>query len=380
VRNRYDMRSTAHLAFRWVLEEEGVEAASGALDVPEVPPGGSVEVPLPAGLPVTATETWLTVEASLASDMPWAPAGHVVGWGQGLSRKARPPVEEAHSAVSKPSREYALGPAVFDPRSGRLTGFAGAPFDGPTIDVSRAPTENDRGQGGRNDLASIWRAVGLDRMLHRTDDVTVDDGSLIVAGRTGTAAHNHGLRWVFRWTALDDTAIRLDVDVDFEGAWTDTPFRQRDIVVPRLGLRFRLPGGYGDAEWFGRGPGESYSDSQSAARIGRFRSSIDGLQTPYPVPQENGNHVDTRWLRLRGAGVPDLVVEGAPTFAFTARRWTSEQLERARKPHHLEDSGAVWLNVDHAQQGIGSASCGPALPEQYRIPRERTAWSVLLRA
>jgi beta-galactosidase len=340
------------------------------------------------------------VEARLASDTAWAPANHVVAWGQGPTNEApardtpvaepgpTPPVPARRASgvtavpvgSEAPARAIRLGPAVFDARSGRLVEFAGAPLDGPVLDVYRAPTENDRGQGGRNDLASVWKAVGLDRMLHRTDEVRLEDDFLVVRGRTGTAAHNHGLRSVFRWTALGDTAIRLDVEVDFEGAWTDTPFRQRDIVVPRLGLRIRLPGEYSEAEWFGRGPGESYVDSQSAARVGRFRSSIDGLQTPYPVPQENGNHVDTRWLRLAGGGVPELVVEGGPTFAFTARRWTSEQLERARKPHHLADSGSVWLNLDHAQQGIGSASCGPALPDKYRIPRERTTWAVLLRA
>jgi beta-galactosidase len=133
-------------------------------------------------------------------------------------------------------------------------------------------------------------------------------------------------------------------------------------------------------EWFGLGPEESYLDSKAAARVGRYRATVDELQVPYPVPQENGNRVDTRWLRLSGAGVPDVLVTGAPTFAFTARRWTSEDLERARRPHELRDSGSVWLNLDEAQQGLGSASCGPALPDQYRIPRSRTAWSVVLRA
>ncbi|MFC0680176.1 glycoside hydrolase family 2 TIM barrel-domain containing protein [Lysobacter korlensis] len=389
VRNRYDFLTTGHLAFRWTLEDDGVEVASGALDVPLVLPGETVEVPLPAGPREAAGETWLTVQAMLAADASWASAGHVVAWGQGLLNgpfdglrdRSTPVADPVEATMPLTASVLRLGPAVFDARNGRLTEFAGIPLDGPELDVYRAPTENDRGQGGRNDLASVWKAVGLDRMLHRTDQVAVEnDGTLVVRGRTGTAAHNHGLRSVFRWTAVADSAVRLDVDVDFEGAWTDTPFRQRDIVVPRLGLRFRLPGDYANAEWFGRGPGESYVDSQAAARVGRFRTSIDGLQTPYPVPQENGNHLDTRWLRLTGAGLPELRVDGAPTFAFTVRRWTSEELERARKPHDLVDSGAVWLNVDAAQQGIGSASCGPALPDGYRIPRERTSWSVLLQA
>ena len=96
------------------------------------------------------------------------------------------------------------------------------------------------------------------------------------------------------------------------------------------------------------------------------------------MPQENGNHVQTRWLEVAGGGLPTLRVEGRPEFDFTARRWTSHDLERAAKPYELVDSGRVWINIDHVQQGVGSASVGPALPEQYRVPRERTAWRVWL--
>jgi beta-galactosidase len=112
--------------------------------------------------------------------------------------------------------------------------------------------------------------------------------------------------------------------------------------------------------------------------VDRFRAPVDDLQTPYPVPQENGNHVDTRWLRLFGAGVPRLRVTGDPTFAFTVRRWTTEDLDRVVHPQDLRPCGWVWLNVDHAQQGLGSASCGPALPDRYHVPVKPYEFTVTL--
>ena len=139
-----------------------------------------------------------------------------------------------------------------------------------------------------------------------------------------------------------------------------------------------MPGAAERVSWFGRGPGETYVDSYEGSRIGRFDAAVDELQVPYPVPQENGNHVQTRWLEVAGRGLPTLRVEGRPEFDFTARRWTSHDLERSAKPHELVDSGRVWLNIDRMQQGLGSASVGPALPEQYRVPREHTSWSVWL--
>lgn len=382
IRNRYDVRSLDHLAFCWRLEVDGAERATGELAVPPAAAGEAVETPLPAAPGSEPGEWWLTVEARLGEDSPWAKAGHVVAWGQGLlaERPRRTPTT-GHAAGHRTTKDgrLALGDARFDPRSGTLVRLGELDLEGTLVDCYRAPTENDRGQGGVNDLAAVWRAVGLDRMQHRTDRVVRHDGGLRVEGRSAAATHPHGLGYGFDWS-WDGEGLQLDVDVDFTGPWSDTPFRHRDIVPPRLGLRMALPGAYTAVRWFGRGPGESYADSFAAAAVGHFTASIDALQVDYPVPQENGNHVGTRWLELSGHGLPTLRVEGAPVFDFTARRWTSEDLEQARHPQDLRDSGRVWLNVDHAQQGLGSASVGPALPERYRIPREPTSWRVRLLA
>lgn len=383
VRNGYDHVGLDHLAFSWRLEVDGVERARGGLEVLPLAPGESVRLPLPAVAGDEPGEWWLTVEAALAADAAWAPAGHVVAWAQGrLADRPRPGRVGGGGAAGAPALApvlegagLRLGPATFDATSGRLTRLGTLELDGPRLDVNRAPIENDRGQGGLNDLAAVWLATGIDRMLDRTDAVEADDGRLRVVGRLAAATHPHALTYVFEWTA-DADGVLLEASVDFTGPWADTPFRHRDIVLPRLGLRLGLPGGFVDATWFGRGPSESYVDSADAAAIGRWTATIDALQVDYPVPQENGNHVDSRWLELAGDGLPTLRVDGDPVFDFTARRWTTEDLERARHPHDLVDSGRVWLNVDHRQLGLGSASVGPAIPERYRIPREPTRWRV----
>ena len=87
--------------------------------------------------------------------------------------------------------------------------------------------------------------------------------------------------------------------------------------------------------------------------------------------------METRWLRITGDGLPTLHARTAGSlFDFSARRWTTEDLENARRPTDLRDSGRVWLNLDHAQQGLGSASCGPAFPERYRVPVESTTFGI----
>lgn len=362
--------STADLRFSWTSEDGEATIGSGELDVPPIPAGGSAVIPFAPGAGL------VTVRAALAAGTPWAPAGHVVAWGQQAPEHPIPPALPAvvdGSVVA--AAEVRLGDAVFDGASGRLRSLAGMEVDGPWLDLHRAPTENDRGQGDSNNIARVWQQTGMDRMEHRTDAVRSGDGWIEVTGRTAPSTHPHGVAWTMLWRR-DGDGLELAVDADFVGPWADTPYLHRDIWVPRLGLLFGLPAGYADAEWQGRGPGESYVDSFEASPLGRYRRPIDEMQVHYPVPQENGNHIDTSLLRLTGAGLPALCVEGRTVFDFTARRWTSADLQAASRPYELTDSGRVWLNVDHRQLGLGSASVGPATPAHYRIPRERTMWRV----
>ncbi|MEW1844358.1 glycoside hydrolase family 2 TIM barrel-domain containing protein [Nonomuraea angiospora] len=390
VANKHDLIDLGHLEFRWWVEVDGAPAdGGGMLRVPGCGPRETVRVALPQVAVAAEGETWITVEAALATATRWAPAGHVVAFTQ--SRLGPPaPSSTALAAPQSaggpaggdaggvPGGGLRLGGAVFEPRSGRLIRLQDVELDGPVLDVWRAPTENDRGQGPRNALAADWEAVGLDRFLHRTGAVErPDDRTLVVHGRSGPATRTLGFRTTYTWQWRDG-ALHLRIEAEPVGDWHDTAYGHLNVSPPRMGARFALPGGYTDVTWFGRGPGESYADSREAARVGRFALAIDALQTPYVVPQENGNHVETRWLELSGPGLPTLRVDGEPHLDFTARRWTSEALQAAGRPHDLRDSGRVWLNLDHGQQGLGSASCGPALPERYRLPVRRYSWSMTL--
>ena len=82
---------------------------------------------------------------------------------------------------------------------------------------------------------------------------------------------------------------------------------------------------------------------------------MDDLADPYVMPQENGNRIDARSLLIRRPGTVRAcgVASTHPSLDFTARRWTSEDLDRANHPHDLGPSKRVWLNLDVAQTGSG---------------------------
>lgn len=185
--------------------------------------------------------------------------------------------------------------------------------------------------------------------------------------RVAPAGREPGLRVTYRWTS-DGAFVRLAVSVVPEGDWT--------VPLPRLGIRFGLDASLtGSVRWFGGGPGEAYPDTSAASRLGRWEAGVPDLQTPYVRPQENGARADVRRVELGG-----LRIEGDPEFWFTARPWTSEQLDAARHLTDLVPGDTVWVNLDHAQHGIGSQSCGPGPLPQYALWAEPAEFSFVFSA
>jgi beta-galactosidase len=281
-----------------------------------------------------------------------------------------PPVTSAAAPVpvDDSAGHPRLGHAEFHPHTGRLVRLAGLDVDGPFLDVWRAPTDNDAPL-----YSETWRRHGLHRMRHRTDDVRADGDALMVRGRVAPAGWTFGLLTAYRWAAANG-AVRLDVEVTPDGPWPDFP-------LPRLGLRLELPADIDKVIWYGAGPGEAYPDTRQAARVGRYRSSVDDLQTPYVFPQENGHRSDVRWVELTLAGRSGgLRIEGSPLFGLTARRWTSADLDAAKHHHELRPREHVYVNLDLEHHGIGSGSCGPGPLEKYHLTPGASRFALTFRS
>jgi len=382
--NRYNVVSLEHLVLVGTVEDAGELRATASWAAPALAPGESALLDVPAELlepGPAAAERWLTVRAVLTADTRWAAAGHVVATGQ-VQLDAGPATGSATASATGAARpapagtaprrvggDLHVGPARFDARTGDLLALGDLAVGEARLDLWRAPTDNDAGMHG-DPLAGPWRELRLDRLRHRTTGVEVTDDAVVVRSRVAPPGTDVAWATTYRWSAVDG-GVRVDVDVVPEG--------EVAVPLPRLGLRLRLPRHLAAVTWFGRGPGEAYADTGYGTRVGRFSSSVDGLQTPYVFPQENGQRADVRWAELTGAG-PGLRVEGLPTTGLTARRWSTAQLDAARHTVELTDEGSVWLHLDAAQQGIGTGSCGPGALPQYRLPSVATSFGVVLRA
>ncbi|TDV52152.1 glycoside hydrolase family 2 TIM barrel-domain containing protein [Actinophytocola oryzae] len=339
-----ELRPVPPLRFEWTAGDR-----SGVLDSAELPPVDG--------------ETWLTVRAVLAEDQPWAPAGHEVAWAQRRPSEAPFVVPAGIDRPQQTDHGFSFGPGEFD-RFGRLRSFGGLAIGPPHLALWRAPTDNDRGEGAR--LHDTWQALGLHRLTHRLDEVSAA-GTLVVRERTAAPAWQRGARVTCEWASAGD-GLALTVHVEPDGEWPEP--------IAKLAVTLPLPAELDQVTWFGRGPGEAYPDTGLATWVGRFESTVDGMQTPYVRPQENGRRADVRWATLTDTLGRGLRVDGQ--FGLTVRRWTDADLAAATHRNELVPGDGLWLTIDVGHQGIGTGSCGPGALPEYTLTLRKTSFTVVL--
>ena len=336
------------LVASWTLVADGTEVASGALATPEVAPLARVDVPLPADVAAAVDgalaaagadgcELVLTVTFTTAADTWFAPAGHPVAWDQGVLATRGGPVPPPAGAGS-------ADPAL-------LAATVVTPVE-PT--VLRAPTDND----GFKLMPELRDAIG-------------------VGGRALAAWEDAGVL-----TMPAGALVGWDADVTPSDGGE---LHHHRIVVPdaladagRVGVRLALPRRFSRMRWYGRGPGESYPDRRRGSMLGVWEGGIDPL--PYLVPQEHGLRTDTRWLALTDPGSGDtlwLRALAPAALHVSVVEHTAEELYAAANAADLAAGDVVWVHVDVAHRGVGTASCGPDVAPEHRIgpgTYEMTFW------
>ena len=106
--------------------------------------------------------------------------------------------------------------------------------------------------------------------------------------------------------------------------------------------------------------------------MGRYTSTPNKEVSPYLVPQECGNHTDTRWVEIDGAAGGRLRLEAAAEpFQFSVLPYTAEELEQAMHPHELPPQNYTNVVIAAKMRGVGGDdSWGAPVYPEYCISAE----------
>jgi beta-galactosidase/beta-glucuronidase len=401
IHNKYFFSDLAGLDITWKLSADDRLLQSGGLGKLITPPGEREVVTIPFKRPEVeaGVEYWLTVSFCLAEGASWAAKGHEVAWEQfkvpydvpqpasmPISEMPKLKLSEDDGRVSVEGEEIKL---VFDKNAGRIQSlrYRGAELvhSGPRLNFWRAPTENDLNTSGEEKAAAHWREVGLDQLKESVSEVRISQPMpqavqitvhTQITVREGAVLPQTEPKPPARFECEYSYTIHGSDDVILEAhilPYVEVPF------LPRIGLQMQLPGGFEQFTWYGRGPHETYSDRKEGAQVGVYSGTVDEQYVPYIFPEENGNKTDVRWAALTNAEGIGLLAVGFPWLNISAHHFTTEDLTQARHTHELQRRQEITLNLDCAQSGLGSASCGPGRLEKYQLKPEEVRFRLRLR-
>jgi beta-galactosidase len=390
--NRYDFSRLDALVLDWKLcaEEAGSAEkilAQGSLSPPALAPGEKAELELPASARIPPEflaeyggTLYLHVDFKLKSDTPWAGEGHVVAQAERIIREALP----------WESRPAVILPPLPDADTARELGAFAESFE-PSL--FRAPTENDGLKTYRHlrgDPAALFYykdkalypwldldLLHLGRGEEKTEAVIWEGyearryTAALTAGKAAAGEYRGRRLGAYTCVIVKGEGGRpliMDITFDLDPALPE---------LPKVGITARVPAYYGFISWFGAGPQESYPDRLAGAFLGSYSHRIAELETPYIVPQENGNRSGLRSLTLTGDRIPpgkpaSLTIRPDRPLNFSVSRYSQENQLEALHTIDLADlsagpEGYYFLNIDLAQRGVGTATCGPDTRDEYRL-------------
>ena len=244
----------------------------------------------------------------------------------------------------------------------------------------RAPTDNDGIVGFMPRKAELWtkRLVNTVRFGEHSTVINREKSALIIesCGKILPQGECWGFDTKIIYTITSSDEIRVKISGE--------PYGDVPSPLPRIGLVFPIAKEFDTANWFGRGPGDSYPDRKDSTLFGEFFGNVENMNFIYDVPQETGNHEDTYRVTLTSPDCERSIEiaideENPELFSFSYHPFTLPNLTSARHRDELERSEENYLYIDRKMRGLGSNSCGPEPEEEYELKPEPFELSFVIR-
>lgn len=146
------------------------------------------------------------------------------------------------------------------------------------------------------------------------------------------------------------------------------PTKDSIPLMPKFGMRMRIPWNFEKISWYGRGPNENYPDRKTGSLIGLYDLKLENFMTDYVASQDNANRTDVRWFSFASTKADFIKVTGLQPLCFHAWNYTEEDLEKAKHGFELPQREFINLNIDLHVHGVGgNDSWGAKTMERYTI-------------
>ena len=360
--NRDQFTTLDEYDYTYELLANGIVRDKGAIQLQ----GDSIILPsLPA--PVAGggpyPELALNIAARLRKDTPWAPKGFPIAQEQIITL---PYTFQQTISGTAPSFEKTQQGIVIHHQRGSLTIDPTGALSSWTLDgeqLLQAPLEpyfwkpanDNQNANGYNQRLSSWKEAGAQRQVKAIRTVKQKDALQVVVEMTLPV----GADYTLTYTLNNEGKVMVTADYK--------PTASNIQLMPKFGMRMRLPADFTTVQYYGRGPRENYPDRKHGAFLAHAKMPLSEYQTEYIHPQDNGNRCDVRWFIL-SSPKHTLRIEGCQPLCIRAWNYGEENLDEAKHPQEIERGRFVNLNIDLNIHGVGGVDTwGSRTLPQYTI-------------
>ena len=234
----------------------------------------------------------------------------------------------------------------------------------------RAPTLNDEVDSW---ALPRWKKSGLQHLTAKTGDLHIerlDNNKVSVSAAVEYYDDKDQLQIIVNKLYLVDGEGNVSITNRVEPMESVTS-------LPKVGMQFRMPLDYRNLTYFGKDT-ENYPDRNASGKMGLYHVDALSLFEQHVVPQDNGNHSDTRWFALTSDENPlGLFVTMQEPFNFSVYNYDDDNLTAARRINQLEPRDFLTVNVDYKQAPLGTATCGPGVDEKYVLGNQVYEYTVM---
>lgn len=213
-----------------------------------------------------------------------------------------------------------------------------------------------------NDYArsmGMWRTVAEQRIIKSIEVTDESDTDCLI---TVLSELSTGASLTMKYHIHNTGKVLVDMSY--------APSTGGPALMPKFGVRCRIPASYDKVDYRGLGPWETYPDRRNGALMTTEHTSIGKLWTDYVYPQDNGNRTEVEYLSLtdmsKGMSVEIQYVD--KPLSFRVWNYSEEDIENAHHGYELQKRDYININIDSEIIGVGGNDAWGAKTEpQYMV-------------
>lgn len=231
----------------------------------------------------------------------------------------------------------------------------------PKTTYWRATTNNDQGYSGGFEFGTWLTAGKLQKLVDNNIKYTNEEVTVSFKYQLALPIESYN---TITYTITQDGKVRIKIDY---------PGYKNLPIIPAFGIDFRLPKQYSNYKFYGLGPEENYIDRKNGVKLGIYQGTSLNNFSSYLVPQECGNHCETRWLVItnnQGQGIKFSAIN--EPFEQSVLPYNEYELENTIHSYELPTPYCTRVRILKKQMGVGGDdSWGAPVHSEFQIHSDK---------